>query len=197
MNDTKTICSHNNYQNADYYNIRLVPRERTVASRQECETKITFGHKTFTVPVFPANMESLLDPKLAVQIAQKGYFYVMHRYGIDNIEFIRFMQSHECFSSITIGNKETDYKLLHQLKNLDLTPDYLTIDVAYAYYQGIVEMVSFIKKTFPNTFVIVGNIATVAAAKQLVKAGADALKVGIGPGYVCTTKLITGFSTSG
>lgn len=196
MNENK-LCSHHNYSNADYANIRLVPRERTVASRQECNPATHFGNHLFKLPAFPANMESVLNEQLAVQIAQKGYFYVMHRYGINNVEFIKYMQKHKCFSSITIGNKEKDYELLTELDRLHLHPDYITIDVAYAYYEGICEMIRFIKQKFPNTFLIVGNIATVIAAEQLVEAGADALKVGIGPGYVCTTKLITGFSTSG
>ena len=70
--------------------------------------------------------------------------------------------------------------------------DVITIDTAHGHSKGVVETLKQIKKAFPKLQVIVGNIATADAARYLAKAGADAVKVGIGPGSICTTRIIAG-----
>jgi IMP dehydrogenase len=70
--------------------------------------------------------------------------------------------------------------------------DVVVVDTAHGHSQGVLDRVAWVKKTFPNLQVIGGNIATAAAAKALVAAGADAVKVGIGPGSICTTRIISG-----
>jgi IMP dehydrogenase len=70
--------------------------------------------------------------------------------------------------------------------------DALIIDTAHGHTKGVVEILKSIKKVYPNTDIVVGNIATGAAAKYLVEAGADAVKVGIGPGSICTTRVVAG-----
>lgn len=70
--------------------------------------------------------------------------------------------------------------------------DVIVIDTAHGHSKGVIEMLKKIKKEFPKLEVIVGNIATAEAAKDLIKAGADAVKVGIGPGSICTTRVIAG-----
>jgi IMP dehydrogenase len=70
--------------------------------------------------------------------------------------------------------------------------DAVVIDTAHGHTKGVVDVLKLIKKEFPNLDVVVGNIATAEAAKYLVKAGADAVKVGIGPGSICTTRIVAG-----
>lgn len=70
--------------------------------------------------------------------------------------------------------------------------DVLVVDTAHGHAQGVLDRIHWIKKNFPQVSVIGGNIATAAAAKALVAAGADAVKVGIGPGSICTTRIVTG-----
>ncbi|MEY3101824.1 MAG: dehydrogenase [Bacteroidota bacterium] len=70
--------------------------------------------------------------------------------------------------------------------------DAIVVDTAHGHTRGVVDTLQAIKKAFPNLDVVVGNIATAEAAKYLVKAGADAVKVGIGPGSICTTRIIAG-----
>lgn len=70
--------------------------------------------------------------------------------------------------------------------------DVLVVDTAHGHSQGVLDRVSWVKKTYPHVDVIGGNIATGAAALDLVAAGADAVKVGIGPGSICTTRIIAG-----
>ena len=70
--------------------------------------------------------------------------------------------------------------------------DAVIIDTAHGHTKGVVKVLKAIKKKFPDIEVIVGNIATPEAAKYLVDAGADAVKVGIGPGSICTTRVVAG-----
>lgn len=70
--------------------------------------------------------------------------------------------------------------------------DVLVVDTAHGHHQGILDRVRWIKKNYPNVDVIGGNIATAAAAKALLECGADAVKVGIGPGSICTTRIVAG-----
>ena len=82
---------------------------------------------------------------------------------------------------------------LERVKTLEQSGvDVVVIDTAHGHSKGVIEMLKKIKKEFPKLEVIVGNIATAEAAKDLVKAGADAVKVGIGPGSICTTRVIAG-----
>lgn len=75
---------------------------------------------------------------------------------------------------------------------VDAGVDVLIVDTAHGHSQGVLDRVKWIKKHYPHIQVIGGNIATAAAAKDLVAAGADAVKVGIGPGSICTTRIVTG-----
>ncbi|MGB2578691.1 IMP dehydrogenase [Elusimicrobium simillimum] len=75
---------------------------------------------------------------------------------------------------------------------LNANVDVLVLDTAHGHSKGVVEALSKLKKTFPEAQIIAGNVATAAAAEDLIKAGADAVKVGIGPGAICTTRVIAG-----
>ena len=75
---------------------------------------------------------------------------------------------------------------------VDAGVDVIVVDTAHGHSQGVIDRVRWVKKTFPHVQVIGGNIATAAAARDLVSAGADAVKVGIGPGSICTTRIVAG-----
>ena len=75
---------------------------------------------------------------------------------------------------------------------IDAEVDVIVVDTAHGHSRGVIDRVAWIKKQYPNIQVIGGNIATAAAAKDLLNAGADAVKVGIGPGSICTTRIVAG-----
>jgi GMP reductase len=93
--------------------------------------------------------------------------------------------------------KKADYDAVDQLAALGLAPDYVTIDIAHGHADSVKHMIEHLKKKLPTTFVIAGNVATPEAVIDLENWGADATKVGVGPGKVCITKLKTGFGTGG
>jgi len=182
----------------DYEDIQLIPNKCIVDSRSECDTSIKFGPKTFKIPVVPANMQTIIDEKLAEKLAANDYFYVMHRFEPETrIGFIKDMNQKGLFTSISVGIKPDEFKFIDSLVAEKLTPDYITIDVAHGHSDRVIEMIKYIKKNLPGSFLIAGNVGTPEGIRELENAGADATKVGIGPGKVCITKLKTGFGTGG
>jgi len=167
----------------DYEDINLVPRYSTVDSRSECDTSTQFGKYSFKNCVIPANMESVINDELAIKLAENGYFYVMHRFDVDNIEFTRMMKSKGLISSISVGVNQDAYDYIDILiVKPELVPDYITIDIAHGHCRKMKKMVKHIKKHFPDVFIIAGNVSTIDATRDLDNWGADAIKVGIGPG---------------
>jgi len=182
----------------DYEDIQLIPAKSVVNSRTECDTTITFGERKFKLPVVPANMQTIIDEKLSIYLAENGYFYVMHRFLPEKrISFIKDMKERGLFASISVGVKEEEYKFIQQLADEKLSPEYITIDIAHGHSDAVIQMIQHIKKYLPHSFVIAGNVGTPEAVRDLERAGADATKVGIGPGKVCITKIKTGFGTGG
>ncbi|MEK4129757.1 GMP reductase [Solibacillus sp. FSL W8-0474] len=182
----------------DYEDIQLIPAKCIVKSRTECDTAITLGNHTFKIPVVPANMQTIIDESLAEKLAAEGYFYIMHRFQPEKrAEFIRSMQKQGYIASISVGVKDEEYTFIEELKDAQLVPEYITIDIAHGHSNQVIEMIGHIKKHLPNSFVIAGNVGTPEAVRELENAGADATKVGIGPGKVCITKIKTGFGTGG
>ena len=181
----------------DYDNILLLPRKCRVDSRSQCDASVTLGARNFRIPVVPANMKTVVDAAICVWLAQNGYFYVMHRFDLDNVQFVKDMKDKGLFASISLGVKPPDYATVDTLSTLGLIPDYVTIDIAHGHADSVRDMIAYLKSKMPSTFVIAGNVATPEAVIDLENWGADATKVGIGPGKVCITKLKTGFGTGG
>jgi len=181
----------------DYDNILLLPRKCRVESRSECDTSVTLGERSFRLPVVPANMKTVVDESICLWLAQNGYFYVMHRFDLDNVKFVKEMQGKGVFASISLGVKKPDYDSVDQMVAQGLVPEYVTIDIAHGHADSVKNMIGYLKQKLPKAFVIAGNVGTPEAVIDLENWGADATKVGIGPGKVCITKLKTGFGTGG
>lgn len=182
----------------DYEDIQLVPAKCVVESRSECDTSVMLGGHTFRLPVVPANMQTIIDEKIAIQLAEEGYFYIMHRFNPETrVDFIKDMHARGLIASISVGVKEEEYGFVEQLAIDAQVPEFITIDIAHGHSNQVIRMIQHIKKHLPMSFVIAGNVGTPEAVRELENAGADATKVGIGPGKVCITKIKTGFGTGG
>ncbi|MEY2376303.1 GMP reductase [Lentilactobacillus buchneri] len=182
----------------DYEDIQLIPNKNIIKSRSEADTSVKFGPKTFKIPVVPANMETVIDDDLAVWLAQNGYFYIMHRFQPENREgFIKMMHSKDLYASISVGIKPEEYEFIDKLVADNEKPEYITIDVAHGHSDYVIQMIHYIKEQLPDSFLIAGNLGTPEAVREIENAGADATKIGVGPGKACITKLKTGFGTGG
>jgi GMP reductase len=179
----------------DFEEINLIPKLCIVDSRSECDTSVQFGEHKFKVPVVPANMECVIDEELAIKLASNGYFYIMHRFDINTIEFIRKMDKLDLVTSISIGVNDDSYELIEDICKNNLYVNYITIDIAHGHSVKMKKMIKFIKNLLPDTFVIAGNVSTPEGVSDLESWGADATKVGIGNGSACTTYPATGFGS--
>ncbi len=181
----------------DYDNILLLPRKCRVDSRAQCDTGIDFGPRRFAMPVVPSNMKTVVDETIVESLARADHFYVMHRFDLDNVAFARTMRDKGLFVSISVGVKQADRDTVDRLAADGTGADYITIDIAHGHADSVRVMIEHIKAKLPRAFVIAGNVATPEAVIDLENWGADATKVGVGPGKVCITKLKTGFGTGG
>lgn len=179
----------------DYEQINLVPNKCIVDSRSECDTSVKLGKNRFRLPVMPANMECVINEHIARMLSENNYFYVLHRFNIDMISFLRSMNKDNLITSISIGVNDDSYKLIDDICAEELHVDYITIDIAHGHAIKMEKMIKYLKHRLPNTFIIAGNVSSVVAVRDLESWGADAIKVGIGPGSACTTYPATGFGS--
>lgn len=179
----------------DYDDINLVPRLGILKSRSECDTTVKLGKHTFNLPIIPANMSSVINEEIAIKLAENNFFYIMHRFDINTIEFVEKMHNRNLIISISVGVTDYWYDIITKLKDIKITPDYITVDIAHGHSELAKNMILHIKNNLPNAFIIAGNVATKEGGLYLQSSGADAVKIGVGPGSVCTTAMNTGFGT--
>lgn len=179
----------------DFDNVRLLPREGVLESRSQASTETVLNGYSFKLPVVPANMSTVISEELSEYLASGGYFYVMHRFNVDMIEFTKRMHAKNLIASISLGIQEKDYEIVEKLAELSRAPEFITIDVAHGFTRNVAMMIKKVREKLPEAFVIAGNVASEEGALFLVEAGAQAVKVGVGPGKVCVTSPNTGFGT--
>lgn len=176
-----------------YKDICLLPQYSDLKTRKDADVSVNFLGFKFRLPIIPSNMVCVIDEKRAQWMSDNNYFYVMHRFGIDNYEFVKKSQGWANVS-ISVGVQESDRQTLLKMKNDKVYPDFITIDIAHGDSILMKEMIEFIKGlNFPSK-IIAGNVCTIDGYNNLMNWGADAVKVGIGGGAACSTKNKTGFT---
>lgn len=180
-----------------YDDVALVPQYFSKNSRSELNTGFQIFRGTqFKLPIIPANMKCVIDENIAQTLQSQNYLYVMHRFGISNYKFVlNANKSNWKTISISVGVKEEDYNDLRLIFQSNLRVDFITVDIAHGHCLAMKNMLLFLTKNFPSTTIIAGNVGSPKGALDLVDWGAKVVKVGIGPGKSCTTKLKTGFFT--
>lgn len=183
-----------------YDTVTLLPNYSSLESRSKADTTVELCGYKFKLPVVPANMKDVINPKIAKFCSENGYFYIYHRFGDsgnENLNTIHFTMEANTENwkliSISVGVNDESLRDLKAIKGMDLRVDFITIDVAHAHHDNIKKIFNYIRENFPKTRLIVGNIATYGSAIYLATLGADAIKVGIGGGSICTTRYMTGF----
>jgi len=165
--------------------VALVPKYNNIRSRTipSLETNLTSNTKT-ELPIIPANMESVMGTKLAKVIREYKGISIFHRFTTleQKVDWIRKFP--ECFMSIGVNDPHLD-NILDETKNI-------CIDIAHGHDRRVLILVEKLAKIH-RANIIVGNVCTSRATQDLINAGASAIKVGIGPGSVCTTRMRTGF----
>lgn len=179
----------------DYDNVCLLPRYSNLSTRKQACVSSILGTRDFKLPVIPSNMKCVINEERAKWLSENDYMYVMHRFGIDTLEFVKRCNEMKWQNiSISVGVKEDDYELIKKIKANGFRVDFITVDIAHGQSLLMKNMLQFISRELPLAFIIAGNVATANGFDDLVMWGAHAIKVGIGPGAACTTKFKTGFT---
>lgn len=171
--------------------VALVPQFNNVPSRTEpnLETWLTKDLK-IKCPLLAANMDTVIGEELADILIENGTLPIFHRFTSfeDQLKWVKKYE-HKTFVSCGIQ----PHKIDDIRKLLDAGALGVCIDVAHGHSDKMFHTIEMIKQTHPNKDIIAGNVCTAMAYHDLVNAGADAVKVGVGPGAACTTRLVTGF----
>lgn len=174
--------------------VLIVPSRSDVRSRRDPQlsTQLTKGIRIET-PLISANMDTVTESDMAIAMGKLGGFGILHRFLSipDQVEHVRKSKAAGLpHVGASIGVVD-DFK--ERAKAVCAAgADVITIDIAHGHSVAMMETMKWVKDTFPGVQLIAGNIATPQAAQDLIDAGADAVKVGIGPGSMCTTRIITG-----
>jgi GMP reductase len=178
-----------------YDTVTLFPEHSELPSRSKADTSLTFCGWEFRVPVVPANMADVIDLHNAEYLSENGYFYIYHRFGEGEEHTLNFIKDYQGLKlvSISIGVNQESINIVDAIKGQKWRVDFITIDVAHADHENVKHIIKHIRKTLPETKLIVGNVATAGGFAYLCDLNVDAIKVGIGGGSICTTRYMTGF----
>lgn len=183
-----------------FKDVMFRPKRSTLNSRSQVKLERTFkllhNKSDWTgVPVMAANMDTVGTFEMALALQKQKMFTAIHKhYTI--AEWTDFLLKApaeiENYIAVSTGTSVSDYENLCQIFNLHPQLRFICIDVANGYSEHFVAFVKQVRKKFTDKVVIAGNVVTGEMVEELLLAGADIIKVGIGPGSVCTTRIKTG-----
>tara|TARA_B100000941_G_scaffold49288_1_gene31190 strand:+ start:2117 stop:3196 length:1080 start_codon:yes stop_codon:yes gene_type:complete len=172
--------------------VLLLPRYSSIVpSNTNLDVKLS-NSISLKVPFISSAMDTVTESKMAISMAKNGGLGVIHR-NLDinsQVKEIKKVKRYDLMVGAAIGTSKNE--LLRAKKLIDCGTDILVIDTAHGHSKNVLNVLEKIKKFSKKTTMCVGNIATDEAAKLLYNSGADVLKVGIGPGSICTTRMVAG-----
>lgn len=181
--------------------VLIAPGYSEIVSRSDCNTGVNFLGLSLTIPIISSNMDLVTGNEMANAMWTHGGLGILHRFKSDE-EFWDDLDGLSLFNgtpvafSVGIRDIGQSYNYVYQAKKKysgsTEDPIFVTIDVAHGHHYRVAKLIQRIKSSLDNVYVIAGNVATAEGTYFLVNAGADAIKVGIGPGAVCTTRVVTG-----
>jgi IMP dehydrogenase len=175
--------------------VLLIPNKSDVRSRKDPDLSTQFTKKLrLKTPIMSANMDTITEMEMAKAMNALGGVGILHRFmtiedQIAQVAALRSANLEIIAASIGVNQdfKERAQALVNAGANV------LTVDIAHGHSIQMIETVKYLKDTYQDRVqIIAGNIATPEGTLDLIEAGADAIKVGIGPGSMCTTRIITG-----
>ncbi|XP_007442914.1 GMP reductase 2 isoform X2 [Python bivittatus] len=181
----------------DFKDVLLKPKRSTLKSRSEVDLMRSFtfrnSKQTYTgIPIIAANMDTVGTFEMAKVLCKFSLFTAIHKhYTLD--EWKEFAgQNPDCLQNVAASTGTADLELLEQI--LEAVPQVraICLDVANGYSEHFVQFLRDLRKRFPDHTIMAGNVVTGEMVEELILSGADIIKVGIGPGSVCTTRRKTG-----
>lgn len=182
--------------------VLLVPQRSRIRSRRDIslETKLT-RDTSLEIPIVAANMDTVCETDMAAAMAGLGGIGIIHRFLSLAVQAEMVSEARARAHEVGAGESRimvgaaigTDHDALTRSSALiEAGADVLVLDIAHGHADHALETLGEMKAKFPDVQVVAGNVATRAGAEELVAAGADAIKVGVGAGGVCTTRLVAG-----
>ena len=179
-----------------YDDVLLIPKHSNIASREHVDLSVELPRGiSLKIPLVSANMKSVTGVEMALRIKELGGLALLHRFYIDYYQ-IQFDWKRADSSAgsgavgISLGIKEKDKYLARKLYELGCRV--MCIDVAHGDHSAVSDFVKLIREECPEVLLIAGNVVTASGANLLWEAGADIIKIGVGPGSLCTTRVETG-----
>lgn len=184
----------------DYADVLIRPKRSTLTSRREVhlERTFTFYHspKTWTgIPIMTANMATCGTFGMAEVLAPQKILTTFHKY-YSVADFENFFKTfhNPDYVCYTLGIRPEDMEKINEMEKKGLMKNFsfICIDVPNGYLQRFLESIREIRAKFPDHILIAGNVVTNEMTEEIILAGADIVKIGIGPGSACTTRRMTG-----
>ncbi len=176
------------------------PKRSTLKSRSQVNLTRDFtfkhsGRQWSGVPVIAANMDSVATFEMAAALAEHGVMSAIHKhYTVEQWgEFVKTANDQTLRNVfVSSGTSDADFEKLQNIMAFSDDLAFICIDIANGYSEHLVEYVEKVRAEFPTKTISAGNVVTGDMCEELILAGADIVKVGIGPGSVCTTRVKTG-----
>lgn len=182
----------------DYKDVLLRPKRSTLSSRKEIDLIRSFRFKWSDtgwsgIPIVAANMDSTGTFEMADVLSRNDLLTCLHKHYTSH-EILAFFKRAEdySFAAISSGISEEELNNLSVILSLDLNIKFICLDVANGYSERFVRFVGKVRDKYPKLTIIAGNVVTAEMTEELILKGADIVKVGIGGGSVCTTRIQTG-----
>ena len=172
--------------------VLLVPAYSEVLPREVNPQGRFSRHIPLRIPVVSAAMDTVTEAPMAIALARAGGIGVIHKNMSAEAQAtqVGLVKAEGLPVAAAVGI--TEDALLRVRALVDAGVDAVVLDSAHGHSKGVIDKLKAIKAAYPDLDVVVGNIATAEAAFDLAEAGADAVKVGIGPGSICTTRIVSG-----
>jgi len=184
----------------DFDDVYIRPCPTEISSRLEINLNVSYitkhSKQRFTgVPVCVANMDSIGTIKMANALYKHNIWTCLHKH-ISKEDLIKFINNSPAKDKtfLSIGIQQTDIDKILYIKNKVNHIPYICIDVANGYMYSFLDIIKVIRENFPNTVIMAGNVCTPEGVENIIKAGADICKSGIGGGGKCSTKNKAGVS---
>ena len=172
--------------------VTLVPKYSSILPSETITSTKISHNLNLQIPLMSSAMDTVTESKMAIALSKSGGIGVIHRnLSIQKqIREVKKVKKNNFPVGAAIGVNPKDIERVYKL--LEAKVNLIVIDTAHGHTQKVLSMIKKIKKKFKKSTLCAGNIATGKAAKFLADAGVDIVKVGIGPGSICTTRLVTG-----
>jgi len=176
----------------DFEDVLIRPKRSTLTSRKDVDLRreYTFKHSGRAwrgVPIMAANMDGVGTVKMAESLQNYELFTCLTK---DTVEIPFGLNPHRY--AVSTGTSDKDFERLQLLMQTYPYIHFICIDVANGYSESFGDFVALVRRTYPEHTIIAGNVVTADMTQELILRGADIIKVGIGPGSVCTTRIQTG-----